>query len=379
MMTSDLQTAWGLRRCLTVGKGTRARGRVWVHGGGDVIIGRGVFLDASVLPIELHAGPGATLRLGDGSRVEGGASIEAMRRVTIGDSATVGRLCKIMDCHFHSLTGDRLASPSEGPEPVSIGDHANIGANAIVLPGTHVANGAQVAAGTVVRTRAKGAARAQAPPARSPRSTSFTWVGEAVNARTLPREPSYFFDQLRRVAALAIDDPRAATARLLRGVGFLRARAAFRGCACGPFVHVSGPVRVSARGKITLGERVQIWPGMIPCEFVCDEGACLDIGASTAFNYGARVHAARSVRIGRRCLFASMTTVRDHANGQVADVTIEDDVWVAYGASVEPGAHIGRGSVVAAGTAARGEVPPFSLVIGDPAVVKPLRVASASR
>jgi acetyltransferase-like isoleucine patch superfamily enzyme len=376
-MTSDLWSAWGLRRCLVVGTGTRVRGRVWVHGGGDVIIGRGVFLDASELPIELHAGPGATLRLGDGSRVDGGTSIEAMCRVTVGASATLGRLCKIMDCNFHSLTGDRLASPDEAPEPVSIGDRADIGAHAIVLPGAHVENGARVLAGTVVRRRARRPASAPTPRLRALRSTSSTCADESGNART-QLELSYVIAQLTRVAALAIEDPRAATARMLRGVGFLRARAAFHGCACGPLVHVNGPVHVSARGKVTLGERVQIWPGMIPCEFVCDEGASLDIGACTAFNYGASVHAARSVRIGQRCLFASMTTVRDYAHGQTASVTIEDDVWVAHGASVEPGAHIGRGSVVAAGTAARGDVPPFSLVIGDPAVIKPLPTASAS-
>lgn len=169
--SSAVWTAWALRRCALVGRGTRARGRIWVHGGGRVILGRGVILDASVLPIELHAGPGAAIVVGDGVVISGGASIEALGAVTIGAHATLGRLCKIMDSHFHPLTGDRLASTGEGPDPVVVGEGVDVGPHAIVLAGAHLARGARVSAGSVV-SRRRGERRSTATPRLAPAAPS---------------------------------------------------------------------------------------------------------------------------------------------------------------------------------------------------------------
>lgn len=48
-------------------------------------------------------------------------------------------------------------------------------------------------------------------------------------------------------------------------------------------------------------------------------------------------------------------------------VTIEDHVWIGVRATILPGAHIGRGSVVAAGAVVSGCVPPHTVVAGTPA------------
>src|SRR5262249_56420787 len=121
-----------------------------------------------------------------------------------------------------------------------------------------------------------------------------------------------------------------------RGVGRLRARWLFRGCLLGERVSVQGSVRVVAGGRIRIGDQVQFWEGVIPSELVCAPGAELSIGELTLFNYGTSVRAARSVRIGARCMFGSMVIVRDEAGGRVAPVTIGEDVWVAHGAIIEP-------------------------------------------
>lgn len=50
-------------------------------------------------------------------------------------------------------------------------------------------------------------------------------------------------------------------------------------------------------------------------------------------------------------------------------ITIEDDVWVGYGATILSGVHIGQGAVVAAGAVVTKDVPPYAIVGGVPAKV----------
>ncbi|WP_353475850.1 acyltransferase (plasmid) [Salipiger sp. H15] len=51
------------------------------------------------------------------------------------------------------------------------------------------------------------------------------------------------------------------------------------------------------------------------------------------------------------------------------DVVIGRDVWLGTGVTVLPGAKIGDGCVVAAGSVVRGTFPPFSIIAGAPAKV----------
>lgn len=48
-------------------------------------------------------------------------------------------------------------------------------------------------------------------------------------------------------------------------------------------------------------------------------------------------------------------------------VTIGNRAWIAYGALVLPGVSIGEGAVVGAGSVVTHDVPPFSIVAGNPA------------
>ena len=48
-------------------------------------------------------------------------------------------------------------------------------------------------------------------------------------------------------------------------------------------------------------------------------------------------------------------------------VKIEDDCWIASNAVILSGVTIGRGSVVAAGSIVTKDVPPYSVVGGNPA------------
>jgi acetyltransferase-like isoleucine patch superfamily enzyme len=54
------------------------------------------------------------------------------------------------------------------------------------------------------------------------------------------------------------------------------------------------------------------------------------------------------------------------------DIVIGDHVFIGSHSAILGGAVIGHHSVIAAGTIVRaGEIPPYSLVIGNPAIVKP--------
>lgn len=51
-------------------------------------------------------------------------------------------------------------------------------------------------------------------------------------------------------------------------------------------------------------------------------------------------------------------------------VVIEDDVWIGGGTIVLPGSHIGRGTIIAAGSVVRGKIPPGVVAAGSPAAPK---------
>ena len=47
------------------------------------------------------------------------------------------------------------------------------------------------------------------------------------------------------------------------------------------------------------------------------------------------------------------------------DIVVEDDVWIGYGCLIMSGAHIGKGSVIGARSIVTGEVPPYSIYVGN--------------
>lgn len=160
--------------------------------------------------------------------------------------------------------------------------------------------------------------------------------------------------------------------RVRRAAGMLRAPVLFRGCTRGAHVSALGRIHVVARGDVRLGERVTFAEGMFGSELVCDWAGELVIGALSVLASGISLRARRSIRIGDRCLVASLVSIRDHDADRVAPVLIGDDVWIAHGACIEPGVTIGPGSVISAGSIVTSDVPPGHIAIGNPAVILPI-------
>ena len=54
---------------------------------------------------------------------------------------------------------------------------------------------------------------------------------------------------------------------------------------------------------------------------------------------------------------------------EAKDVIVEEDVWLAANVTLLSGVTIGRGAIIGSGSVCRNSVPPYSIVIGNPAKV----------
>lgn len=108
-------------------------------------------------------------------------------------------------------------------------------------------------------------------------------------------------------------------------------------------------------------------------------GNNVDIGWMTTIAVGQCVDIGNNVRIAGRTLLAGYPghpiNIEDRAAGlpetddQVADIIIEDDVWLATNVSIVAGVRIGRGTIVATGSVVTHDLPPMVLAGGIPARV----------
>ncbi|MDV7145536.1 acyltransferase [Tropicimonas sp. TH_r6] len=141
---------------------------------------------------------------------------------------------------------------------------------------------------------------------------------------------------------------------------------------------------VIPRRKLTLGEKARISPTSAfsyPERIVA--GARLGLGARTTLWAGparGRIVIGDDVLLGPDILITA-ASYRFDDGGPVtaqamdeADVTIGNDVWLGARVVVLPGARIGDGAIIGAGSVVRGEIPPYSVAVGIPA-----RVVSSRR
>lgn len=95
---------------------------------------------------------------------------------------------------------------------------------------------------------------------------------------------------------------------------------------------------------------------------------CIDRGSwrDTLIKSGTKVdnlvHVAHNVHVGRNCLLVA------HC-GLAGSVTLEDEVWVGFGAHVNQRLHVGRYAYVGTGAVVTRDVPAGMVVAGVPARV----------
>ena len=67
----------------------------------------------------------------------------------------------------------------------------------------------------------------------------------------------------------------------------------------------------------------------------------------------------------------------DYAERKRLRLVIGNDVWIGFGAIILTGATVGRGAIVGAGSVVTGVVPPYSIVVGQPARVISMRFSAS--
>ena len=149
---------------------------------------------------------------------------------------------------------------------------------------------------------------------------------------------------------------------------------------------------------IVVGEHCRIEGEL----FVFAHGGRISIGDWCFVGPGTRLWSALNISIGNRVLISHNVNVMDslthpldsrerHAqfrsirltghpmaiNLDERPVRIEDDAWVGAGAIVLRGVTIGCGAVIGAGAVVTRDVPPYTIVVGNPArVVRRLKADS---
>lgn len=134
----------------------------------------------------------------------------------------------------------------------------------------------------------------------------------------------------------------------------------------GKNVHVQlGCFFGGAEPEVTIGDRVGIG---FNCFFLskCQIGSDVLIGSNCHF-INRRDH--RYNVVGK--------TMWDSGRGVAGKVIVENDVWIGQSATILAPSVIGRGSIVAAGAVVTCNVPPYSIVAGNPASVIKMRFSGA--
>lgn len=146
-------------------------------------------------------------------------------------------------------------------------------------------------------------------------------------------------------------------------------------------------IRIKPGCLLTIGEQTQV-PAMITFE---RERACISIGQRSFIN--GHLIAAQSISIGDDVLVAWNVTIVDHnshatafskrsqdavnwlvgqknwSHVKIAPVIISDKVWLGFNSIILKGITIGEGAIIAAGSVVTKDVPPWTIVGGNPAQV----------
>ncbi len=161
--------------------------------------------------------------------------------------------------------------------------------------------------------------------------------------------------------------------KLVRGV-FYRPRFS----PCGKLLRVGRGVRILKKeGTIAIGDKVQIYRQVkLSCWGAEEQRANLTIGSGTAIGDRTEIHCGKQVEIGQNCNISWDCCIMDRDYHKLDSdeetfrpVKIGDRCWIGCNSIILKGVTLGEGAVVAAGSVVTKDVPPRTLVGGNPARV----------
>lgn len=114
----------------------------------------------------------------------------------------------------------------------------------------------------------------------------------------------------------------------------------------------------------------------------------LDVGKATYGNLNIKVYDKKAkIKIGNYCSiadnvvflvggehdykristfpFQSLIYKQKTKKNEKNDIVVDDDVWIGYESLILSGSHIGKGSVIGARSVVKGEIPPYSVYVGN--------------
>jgi acetyltransferase-like isoleucine patch superfamily enzyme len=149
---------------------------------------------------------------------------------------------------------------------------------------------------------------------------------------------------------------------------------------------------VQGKGDIILGDNVLV-DGLCSFSFASRfvDRPVLEIGDGTGIGHNCSFTIGRRISIGRNCGItpgcwimdssghpvgatermadATTGTWKPPSDEDVREVVIGDNVWIGQRSIIFPGVTIGEGSIISAGSIVRLQIPPYSLVAGNPAKI----------
>jgi acetyltransferase-like isoleucine patch superfamily enzyme len=142
--------------------------------------------------------------------------------------------------------------------------------------------------------------------------------------------------------------------------------------------------------KIRVGKNSRITGDLI----VFGMGGEISIGEYCFMGPGSRIWSAGKITIGDRVLIAHNVNIHDNISHslhsaerhedfvyfvnsglqkpfdiKIQAIVIEDDVWIGFNATIMKGVRIGKGAIIGANTVITKDIPPYAVVVGNPAKI----------
>lgn len=154
---------------------------------------------------------------------------------------------------------------------------------------------------------------------------------------------------------------------------------------CGKSIIVGRNITITSPQCIHIGNYVSIgkYTYFLPCVYYAGTNYSPSITIGDGCHIGIRNSFAciDGITIGKNVLFAGYVHITDHSHGyedvsqpitpqplfSKGPVVIEDDCWLGFGCEILSGVHIGKHCIVAARAVVTKDVPPYSIVAGNPA------------